>query len=42
MLWVLAHDGIIPDDACHDPNGPPLGRDDHARVASAVRALGVS
>ena len=42
MLWVLAQDGIIPEDACHDPNGPALGPDDHARVASAVRALGVS
>ena len=42
MLWVLAQDGIIPEDACHDANGPALGRDDHARVASAVRALGVS
>ena len=42
MLWVLAEDGIIPEDACHDPSGPPLGPDDRARVASAVRALAVS
>jgi 4-hydroxy-tetrahydrodipicolinate synthase len=42
MLWVLAEDGIIPEDACHDPLGPPLGPDDRARVASVVRALAVS
>jgi 4-hydroxy-tetrahydrodipicolinate synthase len=39
ILWVLAQDGIIPDDACHDPIGPPLDPSDRARVASAARAL---
>jgi 4-hydroxy-tetrahydrodipicolinate synthase len=39
MLWVLAEDGIISEDACHDPPGPPLAPDERARVASAVRAL---
>lgn len=24
MLWALAADGVIPDDACDDPWGPPL------------------
>jgi 4-hydroxy-tetrahydrodipicolinate synthase len=43
MLWALAEDGIIPDEACHDPSGPDLGPDDRARVASVMRALdGVS
>ena len=42
MLWVLAEDGIISEDACHDPAGPPLGPDERARVASALRALRVS
>jgi 4-hydroxy-tetrahydrodipicolinate synthase len=39
MLWVLVEDGVIPDDACHDPVGPPLDGNDRARVSSAVRAL---
>jgi len=39
MLWALAEDGIIPEDACHDPVGPPLDRDDRARVVRAMRAL---
>ena len=42
MLWVLAEDGIIPEEACHDPSGPPLGPDERARVASAARALALS
>jgi 4-hydroxy-tetrahydrodipicolinate synthase len=39
ILWVLVEDGIIPDEACHDPVGPPLDRDERARVKSAVHAL---
>jgi 4-hydroxy-tetrahydrodipicolinate synthase len=39
MLWVLAEDGIIPDEACHDPIGPPLDEDERRRVVSAVRSL---
>jgi 4-hydroxy-tetrahydrodipicolinate synthase len=39
MLWALAEDGIIPEDACHDPVGPHLDRTDRARVVSAMRAL---
>ena len=43
MLWALAVDGIIPEDACHDPSGPALDRDQRDRVASVMRALdGVS
>jgi 4-hydroxy-tetrahydrodipicolinate synthase len=37
MLWALAADGVIPDDACDDPWGPawdPAARD---RVRQAVR-----
>ena len=39
MLWVLAEDGIIPEDACHDPVGPRLDPGDRARVVSALRAV---
>lgn len=40
MLWSLAADGILPDDACHDPFGPALASDQHARVLDALRTLG--
>jgi 4-hydroxy-tetrahydrodipicolinate synthase len=40
MLWALAADGIIPDDACHDPFGPPLPSDQHAHVLEVMRSLG--
>jgi 4-hydroxy-tetrahydrodipicolinate synthase len=39
MLWVLAEDGIIPDEACHDPIGPPLDAGERRRVVNAVRSL---
>ena len=39
MLWVLVEDGIIPEEACHDPVGPSLDREERARVAKAVREL---
>ncbi|HJU68033.1 MAG TPA: hypothetical protein VJ650_07255, partial [Gemmatimonadaceae bacterium] len=39
MLWALAEDGIIPEDACHDPVGPQLDRADRTRVVSAMRGL---
>ena len=43
MLWVLAEDGVIPDEACHDPTGPKLDRDERARVARMLHSLdGVS
>jgi 4-hydroxy-tetrahydrodipicolinate synthase len=39
MLWALADDGVIPDDACHDPEGPPLDPAERARVARVMRTL---
>jgi 4-hydroxy-tetrahydrodipicolinate synthase len=36
MLWALAADGVIPDDACDDPWGPPLPANQREAVASAV------
>ena len=39
MLWALAEDGVIPEDACHDPVGPRLDPGDRARVISALRAV---
>jgi 4-hydroxy-tetrahydrodipicolinate synthase len=39
MLWALAEDGIIPEDACHDPEGPPLDPGERARVLTAMRTL---
>ena len=37
MLWALAADGIIPDDACDDPWGPSLPQAERAMVRRAVR-----
>jgi 4-hydroxy-tetrahydrodipicolinate synthase len=37
MLWALAADGVIPDDACDDPWGPPLPAVERELVRSAVR-----
>ncbi len=39
MLWALAEDGIIPDDACHDPAGPALDPNERTRLVEAMRAL---
>jgi 4-hydroxy-tetrahydrodipicolinate synthase len=41
MLWALAEDGVIPEEACHDPSGPALDEDERARLASAMRVLDV-
>ena len=41
MLWALAADGVIPDEACDDPWGPPLPaveRDAVRRFVREVRA----
>jgi 4-hydroxy-tetrahydrodipicolinate synthase len=38
ILWALAADGVIPDDACDDPWGPALPAGERDRVRSAVRA----
>jgi 4-hydroxy-tetrahydrodipicolinate synthase len=45
MLWALAADGVIPEDACDDPWGPALPAAERAAVRRAVaeaRAAGRS
>jgi len=37
MLWALAADGVIPDDACDDPWGPELPVAERETVRRAVR-----
>ncbi len=37
MLWALAADGVIPDDACDDPWGPSLPGAERDAVRRAVR-----
>jgi 4-hydroxy-tetrahydrodipicolinate synthase len=37
MMWALAAEGVIPDDACDDPWGPTLDPDERERVRRAVR-----
>jgi len=37
MLWALAADGVIPDDACDDPWGPALPESEREAVRRAVR-----
>ncbi|MBI1967078.1 MAG: dihydrodipicolinate synthase family protein [Gemmatimonadetes bacterium] len=37
MLWALAADRVIPDDACDDPWGPPLDPAEREAVILAVR-----
>ncbi|HMH82871.1 MAG TPA: dihydrodipicolinate synthase family protein [Gemmatimonadales bacterium] len=37
MLWALAADGVIPDDACDDPWGPQLPSAERDAVRRAVR-----
>lgn len=37
MLWALAADGVIPDDACDDPWGPELSAAEREIVRRAVR-----
>ena len=37
MLWALAADGVIPDDACDDPWGPGLPAVEREAVRRAVR-----
>jgi 4-hydroxy-tetrahydrodipicolinate synthase len=39
MLWALAADGVIPDDACDDPWGPVLPPAEREAVRRAVRGL---
>jgi 4-hydroxy-tetrahydrodipicolinate synthase len=42
MLWALADEGVIPEDACDDPWGPRLDERDRSRVRNAVRAARAS
>ncbi len=37
MLWVLAAEGVIPDEACDDPWGPPLPAGERDAVRRFVR-----
>jgi 4-hydroxy-tetrahydrodipicolinate synthase len=37
MLWALAAEGVIPEDACDDPWGPALPASEREAVRSAVR-----
>jgi 4-hydroxy-tetrahydrodipicolinate synthase len=37
MLWALAADGVIPDDACDDPWGPPISAASAAGERDLVR-----
>ncbi|MDP3911857.1 MAG: dihydrodipicolinate synthase family protein [Gemmatimonadales bacterium] len=37
MLWTLACEGVIPEDACDDPWGPPLPAAEREAVCRAVR-----
>ena len=37
LLWALAADGVLPDEACDDPWGPPLDPAERAAVEQAVR-----
>ncbi|HYL22633.1 MAG TPA: dihydrodipicolinate synthase family protein [Gemmatimonadales bacterium] len=37
MLWALAAEGVIPDDACDDPWGPSLPAEERDAVRRAVR-----
>ncbi len=37
MLWALAADGVLPEDACDDPWGPALGAEEREAVKRAVR-----
>lgn len=39
MLWALAADGVIPDDACDDPWGPALPAAEREAVRQAVREV---
>jgi 4-hydroxy-tetrahydrodipicolinate synthase len=39
MLWALAAEGVIPDDACDDPWGPPLPAAEREGVRRAVREV---
>ena len=37
LLWALAADGVLPEDACEDPWGPPLDSEEREGVRRAVQ-----
>jgi 4-hydroxy-tetrahydrodipicolinate synthase len=39
MLWCLAIQGTIPEDAAHDPWGPPAGPSEYERLVACLRRL---
>ena len=39
MLWALVREGVIPEEAAHDPFGPPLDEADRARVETAMASV---
>ena len=40
MLWALAHQGVIPLEAAHDPWGPELSRGEYEEVGRVLHELG--
>ncbi len=42
MLWCLAIQGVIPEDAAHDPWGPPPPPGEHDRLVACLRRLETS
>lgn len=40
LLWCLAHRGVIPPEAAHDPGGTPLGRREFDQIGETLRRLG--
>jgi 4-hydroxy-tetrahydrodipicolinate synthase len=39
MLWCLVHQGVIPQEAAHDPWGPPLEPAEFDRLGACLRRL---
>ena len=39
MLWCLVHQGVIPEDAAHDPWGPTLDPSEFDRIGTCIRRL---
>jgi 4-hydroxy-tetrahydrodipicolinate synthase len=40
MLWCLVHQGIIPEEAAHDPWGPPLGPAEFEQIRACLERIG--
>ncbi len=41
MLWCLVHQGVIPDDAAHDPWGHPLDPAEFDRLGACLARVGI-